>query len=172
MHGSVVTWSNLVWHNLQIPRFSFFFWLALHKRLVTWPLLRCSLCAHSPESFMHLFFDCSYSRSLLSTILAFQVWFGIIFDWDQLLQHIQHSRMDHMASRIMKLYFATIIYKIWNECNRETHNVAAALAQDCIKIVKCRLYYVKNFSIYIDKCPYLRIWQLYYNTDISGMSLM
>lgn len=72
--------------------------------------------------------------------------------------------MDHMASRITKLCLATIVYKIWNERNRrlhgEAHNAAVALAQDCIKIVKCRLYYVKNFSIYINKYLYLRIWQL------------
>lgn len=139
-----VIWQNLVWHKTYIPRFSFFLWLAMHKRLPTWQMNICCLCEHSVESFHHLFFDRSFSRLLLCTVFAFHGRFGVPTERDQLLRLIQFTRMYQMTFNIIKLCLETMVYKIWNERNRRAHaehsSTAAILAQECNRLVKCNLF--------------------------------
>lgn len=73
-----ISWAKLVWSASNIPRHSFIFWLALHKRLLTrdklhhWKIIEtdiCVLCNEAREEIDHLFFDCRISRSIWTKVL-------------------------------------------------------------------------------------------------------
>ncbi|KAL8162332.1 LOW QUALITY PROTEIN: hypothetical protein V2J09_013821 [Rumex salicifolius] len=81
------------WAGLHSPRHSFITWLALHNRLVTldrlhkWGITQNSLfrfCTTANETEDHLFFTCSFTNSVMNTIL---LWSGIqsrfqhLHDW-------------------------------------------------------------------------------------------
>ncbi|PKU62408.1 Putative ribonuclease H protein [Dendrobium catenatum] len=71
-------WHKLVWHKKHILKHSVYVWLALVGGLKTQDALRsknifvpsiCSLCHSASETANHLFFECSYSFSLLNSLL-------------------------------------------------------------------------------------------------------
>ncbi|XP_019232804.1 PREDICTED: uncharacterized protein LOC109213459 [Nicotiana attenuata] len=70
--------SRWIWSRNNIPKHSFIYWLAMHKRLQTRERLaklgicketQCAICEAGIETTEHLFFDCDYSRTCLSEIL-------------------------------------------------------------------------------------------------------
>jgi hypothetical protein len=75
----VVNWWKLVWFPLAIPRHSFMLWLTFRDALVTkqkmccWGYAEKSLCLSCygrQESREHLFFRCSFSGRIWSSIMA------------------------------------------------------------------------------------------------------
>ncbi|XP_020701505.1 uncharacterized protein LOC110113314 [Dendrobium catenatum] len=71
-------WHNFVWHKKGMIKHSVYVWLALVGGLKTQDALRlrninvlvnCSLCYSAPETINHIFFDCPYSFTILSSII-------------------------------------------------------------------------------------------------------
>ncbi|GAV92590.1 zf-RVT domain-containing protein, partial [Cephalotus follicularis] len=71
--SSVVSWHEVVWHPMRIPKHAFCLWLTLrgaHKtkdKLVATGLLQSDLCSFNcgdRESLDHLFFQCPFSASI------------------------------------------------------------------------------------------------------------
>lgn len=76
----IVSWAKVTWFAEGVPRFSFFTWLGIIKRLLIRDRLRrwgvnvpqaCVLCPSQTESHEHLFFDCVSSSGILE-ILRFK----------------------------------------------------------------------------------------------------
>ncbi|XP_020672720.2 uncharacterized protein LOC110092491 [Dendrobium catenatum] len=75
---NVCTWAHLIWHTKSVLRYSVFSWMsvlgalkiadALLKRNILVPP-SCGLCHAVPESTSLLFFECSYSYSVISRLL-------------------------------------------------------------------------------------------------------
>lgn len=62
-----VSWHNLLWHSMHVPRWSISVWRRLHRKLATQDTLkrrgfrlasRCEICKGSEETMDHLFFEC------------------------------------------------------------------------------------------------------------------
>lgn len=75
--AALVPLANLVWFKHFVPRFSFTLWLAMRKRLPTNDLfmspsncnpITCPLCKLTAETFEHMFFNCSYSAAVFSSV--------------------------------------------------------------------------------------------------------
>ncbi|PKU77543.1 hypothetical protein MA16_Dca013664 [Dendrobium catenatum] len=74
---STFAWYNLIWHTKSVLQFSICSWMAVMERLktadellkhnITVPSI-CGLCHCAPESVSHLFFECSYSFSIITHI--------------------------------------------------------------------------------------------------------
>lgn len=69
-----VSWHMLIWHKLQVLRFSFIMWMTTLQKLSIFDRiakyshivdLRCCLCTFYNENHAHLLFECEYSRSIL-----------------------------------------------------------------------------------------------------------
>ena len=78
--GNPKSW-NYNWSNTTLPKIDLFTWTLLHGRILTGENLekkgiagpfRCPLCAIAGETITHLFFTCSYAKS---------VWKGALNSW-------------------------------------------------------------------------------------------
>lgn len=67
-----------VWDPLALPTVNFFFWILMHKKVLTGENLlkrkiagphRCSLCKEAMETMDHLFVDCSFANKVWALIL-------------------------------------------------------------------------------------------------------
>ncbi|XP_020681050.1 uncharacterized protein LOC110098531 [Dendrobium catenatum] len=72
------SWAKLVWHKKYVLKHAVFVWLALRDGLKTADALRmrhilvpktCSLCHTCDESTAHIFFECSFSFSILRSLI-------------------------------------------------------------------------------------------------------
>ena len=78
-----VNWAIGIWNRLSLPKHKFIAWLGILYRLRTKDKLfqykvspdnLCCLCGSAPETHNHLFFECEFSRQLLSRMLH---WVGV-----------------------------------------------------------------------------------------------
>ncbi|XP_075103105.1 uncharacterized protein LOC142177849 [Nicotiana tabacum] len=76
-----VPWRKLVHNSVGVPKWNFIVYLAAHRRLMTKHRLRglcyvedvtCSLCNSEEETVDHLFFKCTYSSKIWTTMLQWQ----------------------------------------------------------------------------------------------------
>ncbi|GKB66368.1 reverse transcriptase domain, reverse transcriptase zinc-binding domain protein [Tanacetum coccineum] len=128
-HDNEVLWYDLVWYPTCIPKHAVNLWLIMKRRLKTQDLLRvwevgsailsvCPLCETQPDSHEHLFFECSFSH---------QVWSSIKFKAGL---SISNSSLNSIVATLMpivkrksfkscvgKLCLAASAYYIWNERN-------------------------------------------------------
>ncbi|KAJ6989544.1 hypothetical protein NC653_022191 [Populus alba x Populus x berolinensis] len=123
---SVTTLHHLIWFTGHIPRHSFILWLASLGRLRTMDRLHgeitttnCTLCGIYMETHDHLFFECSYTKSVWTTIChrANQHW--PCKPWTQLLHwsathYNQRNNTDHMIGRLL---LSATVYYLWYERN-------------------------------------------------------
>ena len=74
-----VTWSRLLWGSQTIPKHSIVVWMAILNRLptmdrlISWGIRMngiCCLCQLEHETRDHMFYGCSYSRSIWGMILT------------------------------------------------------------------------------------------------------
>ena len=73
-----VAWHRLIWSPFVMPKHAIIAWMAILNRLPTkdrlksWGLVmeeECPLCKHEQETRNHLFFECSYSKTIWKMIL-------------------------------------------------------------------------------------------------------
>lgn len=129
-HNHVVTWSDTVWLRQGIPKHCFLSWLLVlnrcptRDRLLSWGLPtdpNCLLCNSSPESRDHLYFGCSYSWRIWSSI-ARRCNYTPSTSWNQSLldlQQLQH-RPRHVRY-LSTLAWQCSMYYIWSERNSRLH---------------------------------------------------
>lgn len=122
-----VPWSLVVWFTGNVPRWAFIVWLAGLKRLATkdrlwaWGMVvsaGCVLCNQGMETHGHLFFDCSYAKSIWSDLLGRNLVLRWPNSWDyELVWVVKHCKVKGFRSAIYKLSLAAAIYHIWLERN-------------------------------------------------------
>ncbi|KAL0923558.1 hypothetical protein M5K25_007620 [Dendrobium thyrsiflorum] len=118
------SWHNMIWHKKYVPRYSSFVWLCLVGGLKTTDALIliniqadpcCSLCHCSDESNSHIFFECSFSFSILVNIIPCA---SVLLLKPTILQLLAWIN-DHEDSikNFIFLYVCCTIYYIWKERN-------------------------------------------------------
>ncbi|CAN1812655.1 hypothetical protein LINPERHAP1_LOCUS26592 [Linum perenne] len=123
---AVVTWYSSVWKGFTIPSNSFFVWLIMKGRLATrdtmvswgFPIdIGCVLCDCGIDSKLHLFWDCSFSKQLLSTFLP-----GI--SWGEVIDFVESNfKGDTLRSKVSRLLWCTLSSSIWRERCARVHGV-------------------------------------------------
>lgn len=84
--------------------------LALRRRLPTndlfssynnFKLIACPLCNCTAEYFLHLFFNCSYSKSVISTVMAIGNCLNVPLDWDSMVDYILQFNGRFLQSKVL-----------------------------------------------------------------------
>ncbi|CAH8262212.1 unnamed protein product [Arabidopsis lyrata] len=124
-----VPWKIAVWNTGGIPKQNFLLWLLVLNRcptcdrLLSWGLntdSSCLLCNSSLESRNHIFFNCSFTWTIWSTI-ALRCGFQPLHCWDNTLSHMQSLRGPKEKRRLILLAWQCSIYLLWNERNARLH---------------------------------------------------
>ncbi|XP_058725944.1 uncharacterized protein LOC131597251 [Vicia villosa] len=127
LNAERTNWSYLLCSNPARPRATLCLWMQCHGRLPTkdrtirFGFIQdnvCSMCRQDVETKEHVFFECSFPRSIWCTILE---WIGIkhtpVIWLDELRWVIANSNKKGWRAKILKLAFAEVIYGIWSHRN-------------------------------------------------------
>jgi hypothetical protein len=122
---------HLLWFKGHIPRHAFILWLASLGRLRTMDRLhgavmnsQCVLCDQHDETHGHLFFECTYTKSVWETVCNRVKVFWPITPWRNLLQwaashYTKKNNMDHIIARLL---LSATVYFLWHERNNRVFN--------------------------------------------------
>lgn len=103
----------------------------------------CLLCGTADESRDHIYFECSYSRSIWDSIFT-QRNFNQPYTFDEVIRWVHHSTPPGKIRTICKLLVQATFYVIWNERNKRLHTSVARHPHLIIKeiqvILKAKLY--------------------------------
>ncbi|XP_028549943.1 uncharacterized protein LOC114579456 [Dendrobium catenatum] len=121
------SWYKMIWHKRKALKFSVYAWLAIMGGLKTAEALRirnvfvpstCCLCHTHDETVYHLYFECSYSFSILTSIIPgmdiflFRPNILQVYDW----LNGKYNDNTEMLN-FYKLAVSSVIYYIWKERN-------------------------------------------------------
>lgn len=126
-HNTHPPWTKLVWHSFQIPKCSFFLWLAFRNRLLTRERMlsfgfsgdaNCVLCTGGvTETVQHLFTSCPFTVPVFDAAN-----FRFTGDWNLYLQgQLLLGRVPKIQEQIAYLYFSVAGHAIWKERNLRVH---------------------------------------------------
>jgi hypothetical protein len=127
-----VDWFKIVWFPAAIPCHAFFLWLVFRDALITrehmchWGYNGNSLClfCHSKqENRNHLFFECSLSKKIWSTLMAECGVADPPVDWENVSRWSkQHMRGKSLRVAALKLCLGAGVYNLWIQRNLLLHN--------------------------------------------------
>ncbi|XP_022026033.1 uncharacterized protein LOC110926617 [Helianthus annuus] len=125
-------WSKVVWSSFNIPKHSFMCWLIFKKKLWTqdrimrWNhlvtgsmnLMCCLLCQSDLETHEHLFFECSYSKSVWHKVRHKVEMNSIKESWEEISASlIAKANSKSVFAVASRLVVAAAAYIIWSERN-------------------------------------------------------
>lgn len=131
MRGNLESWYRIVWFRKAIPRHSFLLWLAIQGGIYTQDRLmafgisgcsRCVLCGCSVEDIDHLFFQCSFSTQIWTSVLAMCGLDWSSRDWLQTVEWMDQYTSDSLCHLLVRLSLAASVYYIWRERNARLHD--------------------------------------------------
>ncbi|CAN6931408.1 unnamed protein product [Brassica oleracea] len=101
------------------------------------------LCGLADESTDHIYFSCSYSRSVWDSFFT-QTSFNQPYTFREVIRWVHHSTPPGKIRTICKLVTQAVFYAIWNERNKRLHTSVARHPQLIIReiqiIMKAKLY--------------------------------
>ncbi|XP_021996362.1 uncharacterized protein LOC110893566 [Helianthus annuus] len=132
MRDQKTVWSKLIWSSFNIPKHAFVCWLIFKKKLLTQDrILRwnntvtgsmnqmcCLLCYSGLETHEHLFFECSYSKSVWFKVRCKIGMDSVLEAWEdivsRLISTVGSKSVYDVAGRLV---VAAAAYAIWSERN-------------------------------------------------------
>ncbi|KAL0926686.1 hypothetical protein M5K25_002930 [Dendrobium thyrsiflorum] len=140
-----VEWHHYVWHKKKCLRYSVFSWLAFKGGLKTVDALArrnitvsdpvCPLCLSDMESLKHIFFDCNYSFSVISSFLPSFQSFYLRPSLSQAFQHVSNLHETKVVKRGLLLTLNAIIYHLWRERNNRRFNSTSICTVSIAKLI-------------------------------------
>ncbi|KAJ0568029.1 putative RNA-directed DNA polymerase [Helianthus annuus] len=127
-----VAWANVVWSAFNIPKHAFLCWLIFRRklwtqdRIIQWQhrvtgsmnQMCCLLCYADIETHDHLFFQCSYSRSVWHSVRNKVDMSSVQRSWDEITSLlVQRAKSKAIYAVGSRLLVAATAYTIWNERN-------------------------------------------------------
>ncbi|KAK1354787.1 hypothetical protein POM88_048043 [Heracleum sosnowskyi] len=165
-----VTWASIVWHRLQVPRFSCHHWLIMHGRVHTLSKLRqfgitnnasCYFCINGIETSHHLFLECPFTQQMFKHINTGKC-SSLPVGWADWRIELNNFSGQEIFKSIRVLIFQVGAYQIWRERNNRYHRgeslLPLKLAVMCSKIITSRLSSSKWFAKESIKHTALGIW--------------
>lgn len=126
--GPIVHWYKIVWNKAFIPKHALCMWMACLKRLPTqdrliqWkkepPDAKCVFCNLVVETHNHLFFECTYSKSIWSTVKQEVGIQNCPDNWDDIL-NLWMMGTWRSWSTVKRLAISATVYHVWLERNRK-----------------------------------------------------
>ncbi|GAV78731.1 zf-RVT domain-containing protein, partial [Cephalotus follicularis] len=123
-----VPWAKIVWFKGAIPRHSFCLWLSFHKAHLTLDKLhsrgivqssQCSFSYGHHESLNHLFFECSFTKSVWNKVLEFNICLiHTACNWDSTASWaLGRTKGSQFHGWMRRVGLAATIYHCWRERN-------------------------------------------------------
>ncbi|XP_039009389.1 uncharacterized protein LOC120137799 [Hibiscus syriacus] len=141
-----VTWHNLIWFPLHIPKHSMIAWMTILDRLPTKNRLQqmgiitdgwCVLCNEDRETRDHLFLECPLAVSLWQAILQLSGLRLPSLFWNTFLASTSHTwKGKSLLITILKLAWCAFLYSIWEERNRRLFKGISRNATEILKAIK------------------------------------
>lgn len=143
-----VTWFSLIQFKDMIPRHSFICWLAVLDRLSTRAILHyfnpeiTSACVFYglDETRYHLFFSCSFSSQVLSSISSITYHTALI-SWDQLLNWGCLLKGKSLKSKICNLTWQATIHHLQLEWNARIHSQKSRVTDSVSESILLKIRY-------------------------------
>ena len=114
--------------------------LPIKDRLISWGIdinRDCCLCQEELETRNHIFFGCSYSRSIWGMLLSLCGINKVIGDWSEELQWaIQNLKGRNLASTLLKVAWKAFIYQVWKERNGRLHGNTARINLQVLEAIR------------------------------------
>ncbi|XP_074298000.1 uncharacterized protein LOC141628800 [Silene latifolia] len=120
-------WMKALMNAAVIPKHAFVATLAAHHALATIENIRkrgvslpsrCVLCYDAAESNSHLFFECSFSKTLMQQVLNWQGVCRRVLSLKHELYRLSLNRGKGVRKRVACCAVAAAVYHIWQERNR------------------------------------------------------
>ncbi|KAG7533510.1 Reverse transcriptase zinc-binding domain [Arabidopsis thaliana x Arabidopsis arenosa] len=150
-------WYKGVWFTHETPKYSFFTWLAINNRLTTGDRIRqwhpgqrtdCILCGAIEETRDHLFFLCSYSTEVWTSLMGKFLGTDFSTAWDHLTNLLTSSNYSQVQLFTIRYALQATLYHVWRERNNrrhgETHVPPARLVLLIDKTIRNRFSSIRN----------------------------
>lgn len=121
-------WYKVVWNKAFIPKHALCMWMACQKRLPTqdrliqWksepPDIKCVLCKLTVETHDHLFFQCTFSRSIWNTVKKETGIQNCPDKWTDIID-LWSTGQWRRWSTVQKLSISAVVYHVWMERKRK-----------------------------------------------------
>ncbi|GKC78298.1 RNA-directed DNA polymerase, eukaryota, reverse transcriptase zinc-binding domain protein [Tanacetum coccineum] len=122
-----VKWWKVLWFSQCIPKHAFILWMAINEKLLTqdrmkkwgsYDMMVCSLCHKEDGSHNHLFFQCTYSKSIWEKFRSILRISRNSVDWKEIVKDLGTMRNGkNISSVIRRICVAACVYMIWQERN-------------------------------------------------------
>jgi len=125
-----VEWYRSVWFAKAVPRHAFILWLATRGALLTQdkffaygsiPAMRCVFCGGDCEDIPHLFFECTYTFQVWSTLLQKCRLHVRRWSWEDTIRWLGHFHGQQLRGWVVRIMVVTAIYVIWRDRNARMH---------------------------------------------------
>ncbi|XP_056697358.1 uncharacterized protein [Spinacia oleracea] len=144
-----VSWRRIIFHNKASPKSLFVSWLAVLGRLPTldrllkWKIVDsnvCPLCSCMPESTQHLFFECSYSAAIWSSVLACLQFHRPVSQLDnEVVLMTRAAKRTGDRFKLLLMFFAECLYGIWLQRNAKVYTHSCRSPLDLLRDIKYRV---------------------------------
>ena len=141
-----VSWHRFLWRPMAIPKHVFITWMAILNRLPTMDRLKawgiemgelCSFCQDSLETRNHIFFCCSYSKTLWKHILLLCGLHREVGNWEEEISWaVRRIKGKSLISVILSTAWKAYIYHVWQERNRRLHSKLPSSPEQILEQIK------------------------------------
>ncbi|XP_016503770.1 uncharacterized protein LOC107821824 [Nicotiana tabacum] len=118
-----IWWKKITTGSKAIPKYRFILWLALYRRVATVDRLRrwgsivdneCVLCDTNEEKSMeHLWFGCSYAKTIWSKLLHWLNETHQIGNWDEKIRWLKSINTSKARGEVLVFLFTAMVYHVW-----------------------------------------------------------
>ncbi|XP_039026924.1 uncharacterized protein LOC120160623 [Hibiscus syriacus] len=141
-----VNWHKIIWFPSHIPKFSMIAWMDILDRFPTRERLsrmcivndcRCVLYNETNETRDHLFSECSFAKSLWSSILNLSQLHVPHMTWEEKICWASKEwKGKSLLTTILKLAWTSFIYLIWEERNRRIYHRGSREVDQVLSSIK------------------------------------
>ncbi|KAL9690528.1 hypothetical protein QQ045_010930 [Rhodiola kirilowii] len=173
-HKGIVEWHKLVWNDFNAPRDSLNAWLTVQNKLMTrdrlmkWGMrgdLSCVLCESMDESRDHLFFDCRFSREVLSKVMLFLNVQRPIFSWELLIPWFNGLPQGRLSTKLIAAAITRILNGVWRARNlkifKGESKPNSVVIQEIISYLKMKIGAIKKEACSIEDCLWMRMMRFF-----------
>lgn len=136
-------WHKTTWFKHATPKFAFIFWLVMNGRLSTSDRMRswnqnidetCVLCQSSPETLMHLFFECAYSTRIWESLAKGVMSGQFSVDLEKIVWIASNGlNLSRIQIFTLRYIMQATVYSVWRERNQRRHEERSSPSEVLIK---------------------------------------
>ncbi|XP_062083482.1 uncharacterized protein LOC133789739 [Humulus lupulus] len=138
-------WHAFTWNRYSFPKHKFITWLACQDNLLTKDRLirfgittesNCLLCEQAAESHQHIFFDCFYSKEIVTSILSWVEMKVTQRTLEACLKSIKRRKLSKFKREFLVAVLNAVVYCIWEARNVSLWEQKVYTVNNIVKKIK------------------------------------